>query len=84
MQTLTARLACDFADDANAILTGACRLAVIMTRDAWETVTAKATAPLDRMARACDVGGVLDIRRAKRNFDILGVRRLFRSLNNLT
>jgi hypothetical protein len=77
MQTLfVEKLALTFAGDAYALVTGF-----------GEVVVKIVTAPVERIATACDVAGVLSRRRAKANLQSRSPRRClspFRSLNHLT
>ena len=64
MQTIISEIAFTFVDDAAALMTG---FAGIVRDLAVETFTAarkRALAPVDRLARACDVGGVIAAREA--------------------
>jgi hypothetical protein len=80
MQTLVLEIASTFAEDAMAFVKGSGRLALHGI-----------TAPVERLARACDVGGVLAQRRTKggsrdgsRRRRWFRCRSPFRLLNNLT
>jgi hypothetical protein len=64
MQTIISEIAFTFVDDAAALVTG---LKGIVRDMAVETFTAARKlilAPVDRLARACDVGGVIAAREA--------------------
>jgi FAD/FMN-containing dehydrogenase len=64
MQTIVSEIALTFVDDAAALVTG---FAGIVRNMAVETFTAarkRVLAPVDRLARACDVGGVIAAREA--------------------
>jgi hypothetical protein len=64
MQTIVSELAFTFVDDAVALVTG---FTGIVRDTAVETFTAarrRMLAPVDRLARACDVGGVIAAREA--------------------
>jgi hypothetical protein len=56
MQTLAAEIAFTFVDDALALLTGGVRIVVRFLMS-----------PIERLANACDVAGVLAARRARRD-----------------
>lgn len=85
MQTLAFQLTTTFVDDAIELVTGFGR-----------AIFALATAPIERIARACDVAGVLEQRRADRRAPRAAVQRgsrrksrrcrwsLFGGLNDLT
>ncbi|WP_346656991.1 MULTISPECIES: hypothetical protein [unclassified Bradyrhizobium] len=88
MQTLTVDIATTFVDDAAALVTGLGRAALRF-----------AMAPINRIANACDVAGVLAERRAtfrlwrtnrararqeRRRFSLLGRFSPFRHLAHLT
>jgi hypothetical protein len=88
MQTLAVDIASSFIDDAAALVTGLGR-----------AVLRLAMAPIDRIANACDIAGVLAERRATfrmwrasrararyegRNFSLLGRFSPFRHLSHLT
>jgi hypothetical protein len=55
MQTLAAEIALTFVDDATALMTGGIRMVVRFLMS-----------PIERLAHACDVAGVLASRRAAR------------------
>jgi hypothetical protein len=64
MQTIISEIAFTFVDDAVALVTG---FTAIVRDMAVETITAgrqRVLAPVDRLARACDVGGVIAAREA--------------------
>ena len=86
MQTLAVDIASTFVDDAAALVTGLGR-----------TLLRFAMAPIDRIANACDIAGVLTERRATfrmwranrgrhegRGFSLLGRLSPFRRLAHLT
>lgn len=92
MQTLAADIATTFADDAAALVTG-------FGRALLRLAMAPITAPIDRIANACDIAGVLAERRATfrmwranrayarhdgRRFGLLGRLSPFRHLAHLT
>jgi hypothetical protein len=56
MQTLVLEIVSTFADDAMALVTGAGRVALHIV-----------TAPIERLAKACDVAGVLSQRAARQS-----------------
>src|SRR3569833_2319260 len=49
-----------FLDDAKEVATGTLRIAADLVLDGLRAMKDAAFAPVDRMARACDVAGVLD------------------------
>ena len=65
MQTLAAQIAFTFVDDAMALMTGVARIVVRVLMS-----------PIERLANACDVAGVLAARRAARllEADVAGFR----------
>jgi hypothetical protein len=80
MQTLAAQIAFTFVDDAMALMTGGVRIVVRLLMS-----------PIERLANACDVAGVLAARRAARpnGADMVSPRRRhrmfsFHLLNHLT
>jgi len=93
---LVENLALTFVGDARALVTGFGNILVKFAVSLAE----KATSPIDRIARACDVAGVLPERRTKANLVQFRTRRQapagprqassrrclfpFRSLNHLT
>lgn len=86
MQTVISSLAHTFIDDALALVTGFVRV----TRDLAASVVARAraklSAPIDRLARRCDVAGVLPAAPQDRStrFDVLGISATLRALRELT
>jgi hypothetical protein len=76
-QTLAIQLTSTFVDDA-----------VGLAKGFLKTIIHLATAPIERIARACDVAGVLERRRAERRVQKSASRRgsqwLFGSLSELT
>lgn len=60
--TFVAALAETFLDDAVALIAGAGRFAADLVLDGLRTMREAAFAPIDRIARTCDVAGVLDAR----------------------
>ena len=77
MQTLVSQLTTTFVDDAIELVKGFGKVIVHIT-----------TAPIERMANACDVGGVLARRRAARRLRAArrphGMWKPFGSLHHLT
>jgi hypothetical protein len=80
MQTLAAQIAFTFVDDAMALMTGGVRIVVRLL-----------LSPIERLANACDVAGVLAARRAARpnSAEMVSRRRRhrmfsFHLLNHLT
>ena len=59
MQMVISKLAFTFVDDATALVTGFGTLARDLTTSGFSAARARLTAPLDRLARACDVAGVM-------------------------
>lgn len=64
MQTLAAEIAITFVDDATALITGCGRIVVRML-----------TAPIERLANACDVAGVLPQRRSSKDMHDAKIKR---------
>ena len=75
MQTLSLKTtSLDFLDDAHALVTGF-----------YNALVGIVTAPIERIATACDVAGVLPTRRLRRRRAFsLGWPASFRNLNHLT
>ena len=74
MQTLTLKTtSLTFLDDAAALMTGI-----------YGALADIVTAPIERIARASDVAGVLPVRRTRRRTFSLGWPFSFRNLNHLT
>jgi hypothetical protein len=66
MQTVISEIAFSFVDDAIALATGLGRLTVELARDLGAAARSRIMSPIDRLARACDVAGMLSAReRAK-------------------
>jgi hypothetical protein len=98
MQTVISEITFTFIDDAIALAAGFKRITVGLATDAMTALVRKLTAPIDRLARACDVAGTLSARdaetpaadtrsrprRGRGVFDILGLLSIFRALRNLT
>jgi len=78
-QTLAVQLTSTFVDDA-----------IGLAKGFFQTMIHLATAPIERIAKACDVAGVLEQRRSKRRTQKSASRRgrcskwLFGSLSQLT
>ena len=76
-QPLAIQLTSTFVDDA-----------IGLAKGFFQTIIHLATAPIERIAESCDVGGVLERRRAKRRGQKSASRRgskwLFGSLSELT
>ncbi len=64
MQTVISSLAFTFVDDAIALTTGLGRMMRDLTLDGLAAARARITAPIDRLARACDVAHVIPAREA--------------------
>ena len=74
MQTLSLKTtSLTFLDDAHALVAAF-----------YGAIAEIVTAPIERIARACDVGGVLPQRRTRRRAFSLGWPFSFRNLNHLT
>jgi hypothetical protein len=71
MQTIISEIAFTFVDDAVALARGSVTVARDIAVDMLASVRARLLAPVDRLARACDVGGVI----AAREANILRFRR---------
>jgi hypothetical protein len=96
MQTVISEIAFTFVDDAIALAAGFKRIALELARDLVAAGRARIMAPIDRLARACDVAETLSARdRVKRpqtcaprrpryRFDVLRIRAAFRTLRELT
>jgi hypothetical protein len=100
MQTIISQTTHTFIDDAVALWVGAKRVTLGLTIDALTALARTLTAPVDRLARACDVGGVIESRRIARQaraeararqrsyrrgrFDVFGIMAAFRNLRDLT
>ncbi len=78
-QTLAIQLTSTFVDDA-----------IELAKGFFQTIIHLATAPIERIAKACDVAGVLEQRRSERRFQQGASKRgrcsewLFGSLSQLT
>jgi hypothetical protein len=64
MQTIISQIAFTFVDDAIALVTGFGRIAVDLATDMLVSARSRLMAPIDRLARACDVAGILSTRDA--------------------
>ena len=64
MQTIISEIAFTFADDAAALVTGFTGIVRDMTVETFMAARKRVLAPVDRLARACDVGGVIAAREA--------------------
>jgi hypothetical protein len=64
MQTIISELAFTFVDDAVALASGAASVARDLVAEMFRSVRNRLLAPVDRLARACDVGNVLSARQA--------------------
>jgi hypothetical protein len=79
MQTVISNIALSFVDDAIALASGFVRICRDLISDAIDAVAVRLFAPIERLARRCDVAGVLPSRRRGR-FDVFG----FGALHDLT
>jgi hypothetical protein len=100
MQSIITQTTHTFIDDAIALAAGVKRLTVGLAADALTALARTITAPIDRLALACDVGGVIESRRIARQaraqararqrshrrgcFDVFGIVAAFRNLRDLT
>jgi hypothetical protein len=86
MQTVISSLALTLVDDALALVTGLVRVVSDGTGSAIAAARTRLSAPVDRLARACDVAGVLPAATAPRRkrFDVFGVSATLRALRDLT
>ena len=85
MQTVVSSLAFTFVDDALALASGAVRLVADVTGSAFAATRNRLLAPIDRLARACDVAGVLPAASSRRKrFDVFGISAAMRTLRELT
>jgi hypothetical protein len=64
MQTIISEMAFTFVDDAAALVMGLAGVARDIVVEAFTATRKLALAPVDRLARACDVGGVIAAREA--------------------
>jgi hypothetical protein len=85
MQTIIPSLAHTFADDALALARGVVRVTRDLAGSAFAAALARFTAPIDRMARTCDVAGVLPVAANRRKrFGVFGLLASLRALQELT
>jgi hypothetical protein len=70
MQTLASEIAITFVDDAAALAAGCCRIGVRILM-----------APIERLANACDIAGVLPRRRSQLRAQPLAIKRAGPALN---
>jgi hypothetical protein len=64
MQTVISQIASTFVDDAIALIAGFGRITVDLATDLLASTRSRLMAPIDRLARACDVAGILSARDA--------------------
>jgi hypothetical protein len=64
MQTIISEIAFTFVDDAAALVTGLKDIVRDMAVESFMAARKRVLAPVDRLARACDVGGVIAAREA--------------------
>ncbi|HEY0912090.1 MAG TPA: hypothetical protein VGD75_17860, partial [Bradyrhizobium sp.] len=64
MQTIISEIAFTFVDDAVALARGFVTVARDLAAEMLSSARARILAPVDRLARACDVGGVIAAREA--------------------
>jgi hypothetical protein len=64
MQTIVSELAFTFVDDAIALAKGAASVARDLVAEMFKSIRDRLLAPVDRLARACDVGDILSGRQA--------------------
>jgi hypothetical protein len=64
MQTIISEIAFTFVDDAVALASGFVTVARDLAADMLASARARILAPVDRLARICDVGGVIAARDA--------------------
>ena len=86
MQTVISSLAHTFIDDALALVAGFVRVSHDVAASALAGARAKLSAPIERLARRCDVAGVLPAGPQDRGsrFDVLGISATLRALRELT
>ncbi len=65
MQTIISEIAFTFVDDAAALVTGFAGIVRDIAVESFTAVRKRVLAPVDRLARACDVGGVIAAREAE-------------------
>jgi hypothetical protein len=59
MQTVISQIAFTFVDDAVALIAGFGRITVDLATDLLASTRSRFMAPIDRLARACDVAGII-------------------------
>jgi hypothetical protein len=64
MQTVISQITSSFVDDAIALTTGLGRITVDLATDLLASAHTRLMAPIDRLARACDVAGIISARDA--------------------
>jgi hypothetical protein len=64
MQTVIPRIAFDFIDDAVVLTTGFARISADLALDAFAAARNRMMAPVDHLARTCDVAGIIPARDA--------------------
>jgi hypothetical protein len=64
MQTIISEIAFTFVDDAIALARGLVDVARTLAAENFSAIRARISAPVDRLARACDVGNVIPAREA--------------------
>lgn len=83
MQTVISSLALTFVDDAIALVAGFASFTRDLVVEGSAVVRATLSAPIDRLARSCDVAGVLPAASGRR-FDVFGLSATFHALHDLT
>jgi hypothetical protein len=96
MQTVISQIASTFVDDAITLTAGLGRIAVDLVTDLLASARSRLMAPIDRLARACDVAGIISARDAAKTrsrsaprrrrvrIDVFGILATFRTLRDLT
>jgi hypothetical protein len=86
MQTVISSFALTFVDDAIALTTGFASVCRDLVRSGIAGVHERLWAPIERLARSCDVACVLPAApaRGRKRFDVLGLFAPFRALRDLT
>jgi hypothetical protein len=64
MQTIISEIAFTFVDDAIALAKGFAELVRTLAVESFAAIRARISAPIDRLAQACDVGNVISARQA--------------------
>jgi hypothetical protein len=64
MQTITSQIAFTFVDDTKALAAGSRKIVVALITDMFAAIRAKLMMPIEKIASASDVGGVLAMRAA--------------------